>query len=60
MIRAIIIDDEPYCCQVLVALLEDRCPDVKVVAICHNAMDGLTSIRQQGPDLVFLDVRCQG
>jgi len=56
MIRAIIIDDEPYCCEVLVALLQDCCPDVKIVAVCQNGMDGLSSIRQQTPDLVFLDV----
>ena len=56
MIRAIIIDDEPYCCEVLVALLGDCCPQVNVVATCHNARDGLSSIRQHTPDLVFLDV----
>ena len=56
MIRAIIIDDEPYCCAVLAALLADCCPDVKIVAVCHNGMDGKSSIQQHSPDLVFLDV----
>jgi two-component system, LytTR family, response regulator len=56
MIRAIIVDDEPYCCEVLAALLGDCCPDVKIVAVCHNGLDGLSSIRQNVPDLVFLDV----
>ena len=56
MIRAIIIDDEPYCCEVLAALLQDCCPDVKIVAVCQNGMEGLTSIQQHSPDLVFLDV----
>jgi len=56
MIRAIIIDDEPYCCDILVAMLASDCPDIKLVGICTNASDGLTAIRQNFPELVFLDV----
>lgn len=56
MIRGIIIDDEPYCCEVLTALLRDCRPDVSIAAVCHNGMDGLSAIRQHSPDLVFLDV----
>jgi len=56
MIKAIIIDDEPYCCEILAAMLESDCPDVQVVSICGNASDGLIAIRQYSPDIVFLDV----
>jgi len=56
MIKAIIIDDEPYCCEILAAMLESDCPEVEIKAICNNAKDALTTIRQQSPDLVFLDV----
>ena len=56
MIKAVIIDDEPYCCEILAAMLESDCPDVQVVNICSNAADGLIAIRQHSPDLVFLDV----
>src|SRR6266498_518433 len=56
MIKAIIIDDEPYCCEILAAMLEECCSDVKVIAICNNGVDGLASIRRLSPDLVFLDV----
>ena len=56
MLKAIIIDDEPYCCEILAAMLESDCPEVEVKAICNNAKDALTAIRQQSPDLVFLDV----
>ncbi|MFI5188495.1 MAG: LytR/AlgR family response regulator transcription factor [Chitinophagales bacterium] len=56
MIKAIIIDDEPYCCEILAAMLESDCPDVKLVGICNNAPAGLTAIGQNSPDLVFLDV----
>lgn len=56
MLKAIIIDDEPYCCEILSAMLESDCPDVEVIDIYNNAKDALTSIRQQSPSLVFLDV----
>lgn len=56
MIKAIIIDDEPYCCESLGALLERYCPEVKVAEICSNGLDALKIIHQQQPDLVFLDV----
>jgi two-component system LytT family response regulator len=56
MIKAIIVDDEPYCCETLATLLEDNCPDVEVTAIYYNGTDALAAIRQQQPNLVFLDV----
>jgi len=56
MIRAIIIDDEPDCCEILAAMLEEYCSEVEIAAICHNGFDGISSIRQLAPALVFLDV----
>jgi len=55
MLKAIIVDDEPYCCEALATLLEDS-PEIEVVAVCHNATDALTAIHKYSPDLVFLDV----
>ena len=56
MIKGIIIDDEPYCSEILAALLESDCPEVEITGICNNAKDALIAIRQHSPDLVFLDV----
>ena len=56
MIKTIIVDDEPYCCESLDALLERYCPDVKVAGIFNNGLDALKAIHHQQPDLVFLDV----
>jgi two-component system LytT family response regulator len=56
MLNAIIIDDEPYCCEILAAMLESDCSDVTVVNISNNGLDGLLAIRQHSPHLVFLDV----
>ena len=56
MLKAIIVDDEPYCSETLVTLLGEYCPDVEVVGVCQNGVDAIAAIRQFSPDLVFLDV----
>ena len=55
MLKAVIVDDEPYCCEALATLLED-CADIEVMAICHSAADALAAIKKYSPVLVFLDV----
>ena len=37
-------------------MLEECCSEVEVAAICHNGLDGLSSIHKLSPGLVFLDV----
>ena len=56
MIQAIIVDDEPYCCDTLETMLEKYCPDVQLVAVCHSGEEAIAAISQQKPDLVFLDI----
>lgn len=56
MINAIIVDDEPYCCEVLSTLLEKYCHEVNVQNTCHSASGALKAIQQLQPALVFLDV----
>lgn len=56
MINALIIDDEPYCCEVLATLLERYCPEVRVLAACPSGKEALKAIREGQPSLVFLDV----
>ena len=55
MIKAIIVDDEPYCCETITTLLEDN-DEVEIVAECYNGIDALEAIRKYNPGLVFLDV----
>ena len=55
MLKAIIVDDEPYCCETIVTLLKDS-SEVEIVAVCHSAADALSAIKKYSPDLVFLDV----
>jgi two-component system LytT family response regulator len=55
MIKAIIVDDEPYCCETITTLLKDN-KEVEIVAECYNGINGLEAIRKYNPALVFLDV----
>ena len=56
MIKAIIVDDEPNCCEILATLLERYCPQVKVADICYSGQAALLSIIEMNPDIVFLDI----
>jgi len=56
MIKAIIVDDELNCCEILATLLVRYCPDVKVVATCYSGEDALPVIQQEKPQIVFLDI----
>jgi len=56
MIKAMIVDDEPYCCEALSILLERYCPQVTIAGSYHSGADALTAIRQERPQLLFLDI----
>jgi two-component system, LytTR family, response regulator len=56
MISAVIVDDEPYCCEVLTTLLNKYCPEVSIVACSNSSIDAVKIIQEQQPQLVFLDV----
>lgn len=56
MTKAIIVDDEPYCCEVLATLLERYCPELKVGDICYSGRDALVAIGEQKPQVLFLDI----
>ena len=56
MLKAIIIDDEPDCVQLLALQLKEHCPGVQVLAQMTAPEEGLQSIRSLSPDVVFLDV----
>jgi len=56
MLRAIIIDDEPNAVSLLVLRLGQHCPQIEIVATCTESLAGVDAIRQQKPDVVFLDI----
>jgi len=54
-LRVLIVDDEPLGRQRLRALLEAE-PDVAVIGECPDGPSAVAAIREQQPDLLFLDV----
>jgi two-component system LytT family response regulator len=58
-IRALIVDDEPLARERLHELL-DEAPGVTVVGDAEDGPEAVEAIREQAPDLVFLDVQMPG
>jgi two-component system LytT family response regulator len=58
-IRVAIVDDEPLAVERMRRLLAEE-PDIHVVAECSNGAEAVAAIRNQAPDLVFLDVQMPG
>jgi two-component system LytT family response regulator len=56
MLKCILIDDEPLARAMLKEMLQEL-PDIQIVDECANGFDGIKSIQQHQPDLVFLDVQ---
>jgi two-component system, LytTR family, response regulator len=56
MINAILIDDEAHCLDTLSMLIDDYCPDVKIIERCVSAAQGIAAIKEHQPELVFLDI----
>lgn len=56
MIRAIVVDDEPYASAALQTLLKKYCPEVVVEAACNSALEAERCITELNPHLVFLDI----
>ncbi len=55
-LRAIIIDDEVHCAETLEWQLTNFCPSVKLIGVFSSPIEGLAAIKDQAPDLVFLDI----
>lgn len=56
MIKTLIIEDEQKSSEMLVAMLEKNCEFVKVIGAAKNVKEAVELIKQQKPDLVFLDI----
>jgi two-component system LytT family response regulator len=56
MINAIIVDDEKDGAEVLQLLVEQHCPQIKVVAVAYSVEEATAIILRLRPDLVFLDI----
>jgi two-component system LytT family response regulator len=54
--KVIIIDDELMARNLLQGMLNEFCVDIEVVDVCENLPSGISSIRKNHPDIVFLDI----
>lgn len=55
--KAIIIDDELSGREVLKKLIEKNCPEVTIMHTLNSIETGLVAIKEDKPDLVFLDIQ---
>jgi len=56
MIKAVIVDDEQAAVEGLQTMLSEFCKDVEVVGSANSIIDGIKTIQQTKPNLVFLDI----
>jgi len=55
-LSAIIIDDEPYCREVLIKELEPYSDQIDLLKVCASGKEGVFAINELNPDIVFLDI----
>ncbi|MBW6500075.1 MAG: response regulator [Bacteroidales bacterium] len=55
-LKTIIVDDEPYAVNFISSIIGEYCPALEVTGKAHNVIEGEQVIRENKPDLVFLDV----
>jgi two-component system, LytTR family, response regulator len=55
-IKTILVDDEPRGLSSLQKLLQYRCPEVDILALCSSADEARAAIAAIQPQLVFLDI----
>lgn len=56
MIKAVLVDDEPLSREIIKAYLA-AFPQIEVVQECNDGFEGVKSIAQHQPDLIFLDIQ---
>jgi two-component system, LytTR family, response regulator len=60
MIKAIIVDDEQHCIDRLTNLLQQyHTGTIQLVAFASSVKEGIKTIKEHQPDLIFLDVQIQ-
>lgn len=59
-IKAIITDDDLFTSEQLRDRIRMLLPQLEVVAVCENALQGLEAIKKFKPEILFLDIRMPG
>lgn len=58
--NALLIDDEEKAVEILSSLLQEFCPQIKLVETANSLESGLVAINKFQPDIVFLDIEMPG
>ena len=56
-LKSILIDDNPHHLSSLETQLSLRCSQVQIIAKTSDPIEGLQLVKQEKPDLLFLDVQ---
>src|SRR6188508_365777 len=56
MTKIVLIDDEPLARSLVREYLESF-PDIEIMEECDNGLEGVRSLQQHQPDLIFLDIQ---
>lgn len=56
MLRTVIVEDEEASRQLLLSIIDEYCPSIKVIGVAANVADGVDQIENLIPDLIFLDI----
>lgn len=59
-LSALIVDDEEFARENLKMLLEEYCPEVKVIGAAGGAIQARLLVEEHNPDVVFLDIMMPG
>jgi two-component system LytT family response regulator len=59
-LNAVIVDDEARSRNVLAHLLSSYCPEIELLGTADNGADAGKLIKEERPDLVFLDIEMKG
>ncbi|MCB0761172.1 MAG: response regulator transcription factor [Flavobacteriales bacterium] len=59
-INAIIVDDEPFARENLAMMVNDFCPEVRILDMASGAAEARRMVEELNPDLVFLDIMMPG
>jgi two-component system LytT family response regulator len=54
--KIIIVDDEPLARSIIKEYLQNH-PELELIAECNDGFDGVKTIQQMQPDLIFLDIQ---
>lgn len=55
-LTAVLVDDEEHCTDTLSWLINEYCPDVRVLQVFNDPAAALKYLQHEAPDLLFLDI----